>query len=300
MTVNNDTLEGITVFTKIVSAGSFRAAADDLGHSVSFLSKELTKLENRLGTRLLNRTTRSLSLTEVGRLYLSRCQQLLDTAEDAERVINQLHGHPKGLLKFSAPISFGPGFLNIALPKFLKAYPDLDIDVDYNDRKVDVVNDGYDVVVRGGKLEDSSLVSRLLMRSTGHIVASPGYLKQFGTPSHPRELAGHNCITYSQQSPPKLWNFVGQDGKPIQIKVRSRVHGNNAELECTLAERGIGITALPEFVCAEQLKDGRLVSLLSDFKSTEINIYAVYPHQRFLSAKVRAFIDFMVAEFKPA
>jgi DNA-binding transcriptional LysR family regulator len=290
-------LDGIDVFVRVVDVGSFTAAAEQLGKSTSFVSKEVTRLENRLGTRLLNRTTRSISLTDVGRLYFERCQQIIVDAVEAERSVTETRAAPRGVLKLSAPVSFGLGYLAAVLPEFLDANPELALDVEFNDRMVDVIAEGFDVVLRIGHLKDSSLITRQINSSRGLTVASPKYWKQNGKPRHPSELAGHTCISYSLMPAPARWRYLDPESGPINVTVDTRIQCNSAELETALAVAGVGVTRLPEFACSKELGKGLLEPVLEQFSGSPIGIYAVYPHRRHLSAKVRVFVDFLVTKF---
>lgn len=297
MAGNREALDGVTVFVQVVESGSFTAAAKRLGNSTSFISKEVTRLENRLDVRLLNRTTRKISLTDVGRLYFERCKQLIADAEEAERSIHQLHGEPRGVLKVSAPVSFGLAYLRSALPQFLDTYPDIQLEIELNDRFVDVVAEGFDVVIRVGDLADSNLISRQIMPSHGVIVASPDYLKKRGRPRHPSELARHDCISYAYKHTPNDWEFTGPGNETVRAKINARVVCNSAELEEAFALAGTGITRLPSFVCERSIADGLLEEILEDYARSSLGVYAIYPHRQHLSAKVRALVDFLVERF---
>ncbi len=294
---NKDRFAGISVFVVVVEAGSFTAAAERLGHSVSFVSKEIARLEARIGARLLNRTTRTLSLTDAGRDYFERCGQLVADAEEAEDRVSLGREQPRGLLRVSAPVSLGLGNLASVLPDFLKAHPELTAEIELNDRMVDVVAEGFDVVIRVGRLKASSLISRRIASSRGVIVAAPEYWDRRGRPTHPSELSVHDCISYSLMRSPERWEFSEPDGRKIGVDIRTRVLCNSAELEAVLAVAGLGVTRLPAFACARELAEGRLQSVLDDYGRSEIGVYAIYPDRRHLPAKSRAFVDFMVERF---
>jgi len=201
-------LDGVSVFVGVVNAGSFTAAAQALGHSTSYVSKEITRLEKRLGSRLLNRTTRTISLTDVGRAYYERSNQIVIDAENAERSINQLQEKPSGFLRINAPSSFGFNYLLDILPQFMHRYPDVKLEVELNDRIIDVVAEGYDVVIRVDDIKDSNLVARKFTSSRGVVVASPDYLKRKGCPQKAEDLVQHNCIAYSLLPTPTQWSFL--------------------------------------------------------------------------------------------
>ncbi len=294
---SEDRFEGVSVLVDVVEAGSFTAAAERLGHSVSFVSKAVSRLEARIGVRLLNRTTRRLSLTDAGRVYFERCRQMVADAEEAEASISRGQEEPRGLLRISAPVSFGLGYLKDALPEFLKTHPELNAEIELNDRMVDLVAEGFDVVIRVGELKDSSLISRRFTASRGLTVASPEYWERRGRPSHPSDLTDHDCISYSYMPTPGHWEFHEPTGRKIQVKIASRLHCNSAELESGFAVAGLGVTRLPAFACARELADGLLEPVLEAYERPPLGIYAIYPHRQHLPAKVRVFVDFLVDRF---
>jgi len=295
--LNSKLLDGIVIFVEVINAGSFTKAADSTGHSTSYISKEVNKLEDRLGVRLINRTTRSISLTPEGELYFQQCQQIIDDAHQAESSVNQRQLEPKGLLKVSCPISFGMPHLKPILAKFLALYPKVNLDLNMTGRQVDVVADGFDVVIKTAiELEDSSLISRLLMKSNGVTVASPKYLAEYGKPSHPSELSQHKTITYSYAKTPNTWQYQTKKGESISVQLDSRMITNSPEMELELALAGQGITRMPKFNLSDKLATGELVTLFDDYQKTPINVYLVYASKKHMSAKVRCFIDFVMQE----
>lgn len=287
----------MTVFVRVVEAGSFTAAAARLGHSTSYVSKQISRLEDRLGVRLLHRTTRTLQLTEIGRIYVERCRQIVVDAEDAERAVSAQQDKPRGTLRISAPVSFGLCYFRKGFPAFLNAYPELSMEIELNDRLVDVVAEAFDVVIRVGDLEDSNLISRRIASSRGLILAAPDYWRRRGRPSHPSELAEHDCISFSLMQTPSYWEFVDRAGETFGIKVKPRLQCNNAEMEAAMAVAGLGVTRLPEFACVDELSKGLLEPVLTDYERPPLGIYAIYPHRRHVSAKVRAFVDFLSDQF---
>lgn len=299
MALNLKLLEGMVIFIEVMRAGSFTKAAENIGHSTSYISKEISKLEDRLGVRLIHRTTRSISLTPEGEMYLKQCQQITDDALEAEASVNQRQIEPKGLLKVSCPISFGLPHLKPTLAKFLSQYPQVNLDLSMTGREVDVVADGFDVVIKSAlQLEDSSLISRLLIRSYGVTVASPAYLAKHGTPSHPSELTQHTTITYSYAKTPNIWSYPTEKEGVITVQLDSRVITNSPEMEIELALAGQGITRMPKFNLSDKLATGELVTLFDDYPKTAINVYLVYASKKHMSAKVRCFIDFVVKELE--
>ncbi|MEH6343590.1 MAG: LysR family transcriptional regulator [Bermanella sp.] len=299
MNTNDDYLNGIAVFVRVIETGSFTQAAESLGHSTSYVSKEVTKLENRLGIRLINRTTRKLSLTDLGRNYFDSCSQIADIAKDAERNINEKHETPSGLIKISAPISFGMSHLQPILPLFMETYPSVQLEVDYSEFKQDIVAEGFDVVVRIGTLKDSNLIFRKITSSKGVTVASPSYLQRKGYPSHPSQLVNHDYICYSFTQAPQRWEYQSISGECISVHLpQPKVTTNNAEAELKFALAGIGITRLPYFCCEKELESGKLVLLFNEFKDINLDVFAIFPHRKHLPATTRAFVDFLVSQLK--
>lgn len=294
MGTNKDQLDGMSVFVRVIEKGSFTLAASFLNHSTSYISKEISRLESRLGVRLLNRSTRKISLTDSGRMYYEYCRQIVADAEEAERSISAQHDVPHGTLKISAPISFGHIYLADLLPQFLKTYPDVKMEVNFDDRLVDVIAEGYDVVIRVTNLKDTSLISRKIMASSIITLASPDYLKRKGCPIHPRDLADHDCITYSYLQRPTYWDYLTEKGEPVGVTVKPQAICNNDELQRSMAVSGLGITRIPSFCCQNELRTGSLVPILKEYEFNDLGVYAIYPHRRHLSTKVRAFVDFLV------
>jgi DNA-binding transcriptional LysR family regulator len=294
---NTHLLDGIAVFVGVINTGSFTAAAQALGRSTSYVSKEITRLEKRLGCRLLNRTTRTISLTDVGRAYYERCNQIVIDAENAERSINRLQDKPRGLLRINAPASFGSTHLLDVLSQFMHLYPEVKLEIEFNDRLIDVVAEGYDVVIRVGEIKDTNLVARKFTSSRGVIVASPSYIKNKGCPKQAKDLMQHDCIAYSLLPTPTQWSFY-KNGEHTNITIDPRVMCNSAAIEVAMVMNGIGITRLPLFTCEQEVKNGKLQVILDDYDQMNFNVYAVYPHRQYLTAKVRAFVDFVVEAFK--
>ena len=288
-----DSLTDIAVFVRVVDSGSFTAAAERLDISKSVVSKYVTRLEERLGARLLNRTTRRLSLTEAGRVFYERSRKSLADIEDAQAEVSRLQGEPRGTLRINAPMSFGILHVAPALPEFLKRYPDVTVDMNLDDRKVDVIEEGFDVSVRISELPDSSLVAKRIATCRHAIVAAPSYLEQHGTPRTPVDLRDHNVITYRYQESALEWHFRTPDNKSTSVAVSgSLIMNNSLALRAALLE-GVGITRTPTFAVGKDIQEGRLVPLLRDYGTLEITIFLVYPQRRHLSPKVRAFVDFM-------
>ena len=297
MAINGKLLDGMVIFVHVVKSGSFTLAADISGHSTSYISKEINKLEARLHVRLLHRTTRSLSLTPEGELYFQRCCQIIEDAEQAENTIIGKQGDPHGLLRISCPMAYGLSNLSPILSLFTEKYPRIQLELDLNDRKVDLISDGFDIVIRATThLEDSSLISRRVTQSERLILASPAYLAKHGVPKHPFELDRHKLISYSNLKQPNVWVFQDHGGKSIQVHVESHVLSNNSNLSIDLGVAGQGIFIVPCFALKDELETGKLVEVFPDWPKQSIGVYMVYPSRKHLSAKVRSFIDFVMQE----
>lgn len=283
-------------FVRVADSRSFSEAARRLGLSKSVISRQVSALEAQLGARLFHRTTRSLSLTEIGQAYYERCARILAEIEEANLSVSSLQAEPRGKLRVNAPMSFGVLHLAPLLPGFLVRYPQIDIDMVMNDRFVSLVDEGFDVAVRIGKLEDSSLIARYLAPARRVVCASPAYLERHGTPLTPDDLAGHCCLTYSNPTTHDEWSFQTGDGQRSTVEVHGRLRVNNGDTLREAALAGVGIATLPSFIVGRDLQAGSLVPLLSDHLTQDLAIHAVYPHNRHLSPKVRAFVDFLVEQ----
>ena len=293
MGLKMDSLTDIAVFVHVVDTGSFTGAAEKLDLSKAVVSKYVTRLENKLGARLLNRTTRRLSLTEVGRVFYERSQQGLRQIEEAEDEVNLLQSEPRGVLKLNSPMSFGILHVAPALQDFLSNYPQLSVDISLDDRRVDLVEEGFDLAIRIGELPDSSLVARRLGPCRHVVCGAPDYFKQHGVPKTPKDLREHNAITYQYQDSPREWHFISPKGAAVRVPVSGSIQMNNSLGLREALLRGAGITLTPSFVVGEDITAGRLRAVLTDYKAREVSIYAIYPERRHLSPKVRAFVDFM-------
>lgn len=289
-------LSEMTAFAAVVEAQGFAAAAGRLGLSKASVSRLVQRLEDRLGARLLNRTTRRLSLTEAGQSFYEGCQRMLAEAEAAEAAVTALSAQPRGTLRLSAPLSFAVRHLGPHLADFLAACPELKLDVVLGDRLVDLVEEGFDVALRIGRLGDSGLVARRLSWTRRVVCAAPAYLRARGLPLQPADLKRHDCLHYSYASSGRSWSFRHADGRRDSVTIAGRVEMTNGDLLASLAEAGQGIAALPTFLVAEALREGRLVRLLPDWEEELLpGIHLVYPARRNLAPKVRAFIDFLAA-----
>jgi len=288
-----DRFEAMQVFCKVVEVGSFAGAADRLGMSTSAVSRLLAQLENLLDARLLNRTTRRISLTESGQAYYQRCLQLLADLAETEEMVSTNTANPRGTLRLTAPLSFGASHLAPALGEFARLHPTLKFDVMLSDRIVDLVEEGMDLAIRIGAIGNLNLVARRISSARQLLCASPDYLVRRGTPVTPEELAGHDCLSYSYAADSNTWNFRNTAGIENRIKVTGPVLANNGTVLAELAAAGLGITFAPDFIAKPLIDDGRLQTLLPDWEPEPLPICAVYPSRRHLSAKVRSFVDFL-------
>lgn len=289
-----DSLSDIAVFAQVVESGSFTAAAERLDLSKSVVSKYVTRLEDRLGARLLNRTTRRISLTEIGRTFYERSLSGLREIKEAEAEVSRLQDEPRGMLRINAPMSFGVMHLAPAIPEFLRQYPELSVDLNFDDRKIGLVEGGFDVALRISDLADSSHIARRIGPCYHAVVASPDYLETYGEPKVPQDLANHNIVGYQYQESAKQWAFVDPAGKSFVVPVSGSIQMNNSLGMREAVINGAGIMRTPTFVVGSDIQSGLLRPILPQFKTLQLSIYAVYPERRHLSPKVRAFIDFMV------
>ncbi|MDX2464243.1 MAG: LysR family transcriptional regulator [Porticoccus sp.] len=281
----------IPVFVAVVENGGFSAAARKLGISKSAVSKRINCLEKHLGVRLLHRTTRKLSLTEAGERYFEHALQALKAAGQAEDAVTELQGEPQGKLRISSPMSFGRLHVAPLIPKLLRRYPKLEIDLVMDDRNVDLVAEGFDVAIRSGNLSDSTLICLKLAPLRQVLCASPEYINSYGLPGTPAELTGHNCILFSYSIDSNEWTLIRED-EPEIVTVSGNYRVNNSEALLEALKEGIGIGRLPTFVAGPDLKTGRLVELFKSYRIPEHTFYAVFPEREYLPAKVRAFLDF--------
>lgn len=291
-----DPLDGIAVFAAVVEAGSFSGAARTLRRSKAAVSTQIQRLEDRLNVRLLNRTTRQLSMTDEGRAYYEHARRILDEAKEARDALDNLTSEPRGTLRLNAPMSFGQLHLGSAIAEFMALHPNIHIDLDLNDRQIDVVEDGYDMAIRIAALPDSSLIARRLAPCRRVIIASPGYWDEHGRPKHPRDLSDHEALIYSYLPEPEKWTFRDGSG-PIVVPVKGRYSANNGEVLLDAAIKGLGMYLCPTFFCCDELQKGVLETVLMDYEVEPISVYAVYPHRRHLATRVRAFVDFLSDRF---
>ena len=291
-----DTLLSLRIYLRIAEERSLTRAAEKLGISRALASKHLKTLEENLGTLLVNRTTRRLSLTEAGHSFYERCVEAVADIDEAMRCAGDSAAKPHGTLRVNSAHAFGRLYLAPALGDFLAEHPEVRVDLTLNDRLVDIVEEGFDLAIRIGQLNESSLVARRLASTELVVCGAPGYLQRRGFPRAPADLAGHDCLTYAYATEPGVWSFR-REGETARIKVSGGLHANDGEtlLEAALAERGL--IELPTFLAGAALARGDLVPLLTDWETERFGVYAVYPSRRHLSAKVRSFVDFLAARF---
>jgi DNA-binding transcriptional LysR family regulator len=293
-----DRLAEMEAFVQVVDDGGFTEAARKLGLSKSAVSKHVSALEARLAVRLLTRTTRRVSPTEVGLAYYDRARAVLAQAEEADSMVTAMQASPKGTLRVSAPVAFGVGQVAPAVAAFLCRYTEVEVQMVLEDRFVELVAEGYDVAVRIGALADSSLRVRRLAETRGVMVASPGYLAEAGTPRGIDDLSSHRLLHYSHLSTGNFWRLRAPSGEERQVRVGGRLTVNNGEALMKAAEAGLGIAMVPDFMLRDEIATGRLVELLPDRPADILGIHAVYPEGRFQQPKLRAFIDFLVEHFR--
>ncbi len=289
-------LNQMRIFTEVVDGEGFTAAANRLGMSRAQVSKSVQQLEAHLGTRLLNRTTRRISLTDTGRIYYERCHSILEEIDEMDEIASQQSSEPSGLLTIGAPNSYGILHLSEAIPHYMKRYPKVEIDIRLTDRLVDVVAEGFDLVIRIAELEDSSLIARPIQPCDRVYCASPEYLERHGTPQTPQELKAHDCLLYTNLSKPGQWPFKTEEGMEM-VKVNGPLKSDNGDILRAAAVQGMGVVTLPTFICGPDLEAGRLQTILMEYTPEPISVYAVFPSRRYLSAKVRTFVDFLSEYF---
>ncbi|WP_373186406.1 LysR family transcriptional regulator [Halopseudomonas sp.] len=283
-------LDDALIFTRVVECHSFTSAALTLNMQKSTVSRRIAQLEERLGVRLLNRTTRKLRLTEVGQAYYERCRQIMQEFAEAEQAIMQLQSEPTGLLRISSPIEFGQLFLGRVVGEFMRRYPAIQVEVELTTRTIDPVEEGIDVVIHRGRLQDSSLVARPMMTSPRQLFASPEYLAQYGMPERPEELTHHRCINTLMDGGRK-WHFNEPN---VSVQVTPVLVANNITFAREVAIAGAGIINVPAFIAEPYVEQGLLCRVLEHVVLPSTELYALYPSRRFQAMKVKAFIDFMI------
>jgi DNA-binding transcriptional LysR family regulator len=284
-------------FVRVVENGSLSATAERMNIAKSAVSRRLADLESRLGVQLLHRTTRRISLTESGRHYYEQAQRLLAELEDVEQSVASEHTNLSGLLRIAAPLSFGIKHLSPLLDEFLLQHPDVDLEINLNDRTVNLLEEGLDLAIRIGMLADSTLMTRRLATVHHIICASPDYLAQHGEPMHPEDLKHHAALNYSNMPESQLWQFNLPDAKTLSVRPPVRLRANNGDVLLQAAIDGLGVLVSPDFICHEAISQGLLKPVLVNYPQAVMHVYVIYPAQRHVSRRVRTLIDFLVEKF---
>jgi DNA-binding transcriptional LysR family regulator len=292
-----DRFLALRAFATVVEHGSFARAADRLDLSTSAISRQVADLEEHLGVRLLNRTTRRLSLTESGTAFHERCVQLLADLDEAEQAVTAAAIEPRGTLKLTCSITFGVRHLAPAIAAFSARHPQLRFDVELSDRAVDLVDEGFDLAIRIGDIGSQNLIGRRLGTTELVPCAAPDYLARHGTPRTPEALAQHACLSYEYMPTRGVWRFRDAQGQERTVRIAGPAHANNGRMLVALAVAGLGIALEPDFIVAPEIRTGRLVPLLPAYRPATAPVWAVYPSRRHLSAKVRAFVDFLATRY---
>ena len=292
-----DRFEDLQAFVAVADAGSFTAAADRLEIAKSAVSRRVSALEERLGVQLLRRTTRRLNLTETGRSFYEHSARILADLEEAESAVAQEHGELRGTLRVALPLSFGIRHMCEPIAEFNRLHPRVTFDLDLNDRRIDLLQEGVDLAVRIGRLADSSLIARRLFEARTVVCGSPQYFEEHGTPQTPDDLVGHPCLVYGNLADPLKWVCHDKDGRKYRVNVNAAMTATSGDFLCAAAMQGLGIAMQPTFIAGEAIGRGQLVPILADYEWPVSPAYAVYPPARHLSYRVREFIDFLVKHF---
>ena len=291
-------LEGLAIFAKVAELRSFSAASAELGLSKPTVSKAVGRLEERLGTRLFNRTSRRLALTDAGRTLLERASRMVSEAEAAESEARAQSAVPRGRVRLAVPMSFGLREVAPALPDFFAEFPDVSIDLHLSDATVDLIGEGFDVALRIAALADSSLLARKLCAVPRVVVAAPQYLKAHGTPKHPRDLTSHACLGYAYLPAADVWRFSNKSGEEIAVRTSGPMRANNADALMPALLSGIGLAVQPVFLVRDALAQGQLATVLAGWSPPEIALHLVMPPGGPRPARVEALVEFMRARFR--
>jgi DNA-binding transcriptional LysR family regulator len=292
--------EGFAMFAKVAEEGSFAAAAATMGVSVATVSRAVTRLEERLGGRLFNRTSRRLALTDYGHMLAERAAKIYADAEEAEDIARETSSRPRGLVKLAAPLSFGARWVAPLLPEFFRTYPDISVELHLTDTHADLIGDGFDAALRIAIMEDSSLAARLIAPVRRFVVASPTYLSRYGRPQHPHDLGAHQCLTYANRSKRDVWRFTHKNGEECTITPTGALRATNVEALLPTLLAGLAIAELPEFAATQYFPDKQLEPILTDWRLPEGGLYFVTPTARARPAKVSALADFFISRLTPA
>ncbi|MBF9035146.1 LysR family transcriptional regulator [Rhodobacterales bacterium HKCCE2091] len=293
-----DRLTEMEAFATVVDQGGFTDAAKKMGISKSAVSKHVSSLESRLGARLLNRTTRRVSPTEIGLAYYDRARRVLNDAGEADALVTAMQSAPSGMLRVSVATDFGVNHLSPVLGDFLHAYPEITVNMVLNNRYVELISEGFDLAIRVGELEDSSLRARKLCETNKRMIAAPSYFQQYGRPQKIDDLNEHKLLHYSNQASGNVWKVTAPSGEKRQVRTAGSLTVNDGQSLLNAAIGGLGIAYLPSFLYAEPMRQGLLEDVIPDLPMEVQGIYAIYPPGRYTQPKVRAFIDFLVDQFK--
>jgi DNA-binding transcriptional LysR family regulator len=300
-TSNLPDFEGLAMFAKVAGERSFAAAAQAMGVSVATVSRAVTRLEERLGGRLFNRTSRRLALTDYGRTLAERASKIYADAEEAEDFARKASSRPRGLVKLAAPLSFGARWVAPMLPEFFRRYPDIAVDLHLTDAQTDLIGDGFDAALRIAVMEDSSLVARLIVPVRRFVVASPTYIARYGRPRHPHDLSAHQCLSYVNRAKRDIWRFTHRKtGEECLITPTGPLRGTSVEALLPTVLEGLAITELPEFIATQCFREKQLEPILTDWSLPEGGLYFVTPTARTRPAKVSALADFLITELTDA
>jgi len=292
--------EGLAMFAKVAEEGSFAAAATAMDVSVATVSRAVTRLEERLGGRLFNRTSRRLALTDYGRALAERAAKIYAEAAETEDFARETSSRPRGLVKLAAPLTFGARWVAPLLPEFFRTYPEISVDLHLTDAHVDLIGDAFDAALRIAVMEDSSLVARLIAPVRRFVVASPAYLSRYGRPQHPRDLGAHQCLTYMNRTKRDVWRFTHKGGEECTITPTGALRGTSVDALLPTVLAGLAITELPEFVATQYFPDEQLEPILTEWRLPEGGLYFVTPTARTRPAKVSALADFFIAKLSAA
>lgn len=286
------------MFVAVMETGSFTAAAERLGTSSGQASKLVSRLETRLGVRLLSRTTRAVSPTEAGQAYFDRLRPLLDEFDNLDASIRDTSHAPRGRLRLTAPLTFGTMEIAPALNEFARQFPEIELDVAFTDRVVNLVDEGFDLAVRVGRPSDSSMIARKLCTVRLVVLGAPDYLERHGAPATPDDISGFDCILDANFREPGRWPFRGPDGEAMSVPVAGRIRYSNAEACLEAAKAGLGLACLPAFIAGGALRAGRVKRVLETYETEPYMVHALYPHSRHLAGKVRVLVDFLIERYR--
>lgn len=290
-----DKLQAMRIFVRVAELNSFSGVAQQFGVARSVVTRQVAALENHLGTKLMARSTRRLTLTSEGANYLEKCRVILNLVDAAETGIAEERLAPRGLIRISVPLSFGLKRVTPHLLEFVRRYPEVNLDMDYSDRRVNLIEDGIDLSIRITHKLESSDVVRKISHSRLCVIASPDYLARCGTPAHPSELSHHQCLGYTIAGSQQAWQFL-VNGQLLSFPLRSQINANNGDALTEAAAQGLGITCQPDFIAQPYLASGKVKEILTSYALPELGIYAMLPSNRQIPHRVRVLMDFLIAE----